>query len=269
MALYDVVNGIYRKVCKKYDSVDGVYRSVKAEYDPVNGVYRRYFSSKSSIPASELEVGDSVWLDVGGVPTEFIVVHQGNPRTTDYDGNAFYDESCNGTWLLMKDIYSKSALGSGTYPDTTVHAYLNGDFLDLINVKDIIKQVKIPYSYNTWMSGSYWPGVKRGENGLLAKVFLLNVLEVSFSPSVSMEDGARLSYFNGASNADRIAYYNGAATDWWLRGAVHNKANSYGNTVTYTGSSSYAQQGTQNGVRPAFILNSDTLIDESTHTIIE
>lgn len=261
MAKYSAVNGVYRKVEKKYDPVDGVYRNVKAAYEPVDGVYRKYFGG--AVPAETLAVGDSVWLDVDGVPTEFIVVHQGNPRTTDYDGNAFYDESCNGTWLLMKDIYSKSALGSGTYPDTTVHAYLNGDFLDLINVKDIIKQVKIPYSYNTPMSGSYWPGAKRGEDGLLAKVFLLNVLEVGFSPSVSMEDGARLSYFNGASNADRIAYYNGAATNWWLRGAVHNKANTYSNTVTYTGSSSYAQQGTQNGVRPAFIIDGSTMISQS------
>lgn len=45
MALYDSVDGVYRKVSKKYDPVDGVYRNVKAAYDPVDGVYRQYFSS--------------------------------------------------------------------------------------------------------------------------------------------------------------------------------------------------------------------------------
>jgi hypothetical protein len=45
MALYDVVNGVYRKVTKKYDPVEGVYRKVTKAFDPVDGVYRQYFSS--------------------------------------------------------------------------------------------------------------------------------------------------------------------------------------------------------------------------------
>lgn len=45
MALYDPVDGVYRKVSKIYDPVDGVYRKVKAAYDPVDGVHRKYFSS--------------------------------------------------------------------------------------------------------------------------------------------------------------------------------------------------------------------------------
>lgn len=45
MALYDVLNGVYRKVSKKYDPVEGVYRKVTKAFDPVDGVYRQYFSS--------------------------------------------------------------------------------------------------------------------------------------------------------------------------------------------------------------------------------
>jgi hypothetical protein len=45
-----------------------------------------------------LAVGSSLYLNVGGVRKEFLVVHQGLP-------SSIYDDSCNGTWLLMKDIY--------------------------------------------------------------------------------------------------------------------------------------------------------------------
>ena len=43
-------------------------------------------------------IGSIVKLKVNGAAKEFIVVHQGKP-------SSLYDESCNGTWLLMKDIY--------------------------------------------------------------------------------------------------------------------------------------------------------------------
>ena len=42
-------------------------------------------------------VGSIVKLKVGGTAKEFIVVHQGKP-------SSMYDSSCDGTWLLMKDI---------------------------------------------------------------------------------------------------------------------------------------------------------------------
>ena len=41
-----------------------------------------------------LAVGSSVYLNVGGVRKEFLVVHQGLL-------SSMYDASCNGTWLLM------------------------------------------------------------------------------------------------------------------------------------------------------------------------
>ena len=50
---------------------------------------------------SELPVGTSVYADYNGVRTEFIVIQQGNPDP------AIYDDSCNGTWLLIKDIFEK------------------------------------------------------------------------------------------------------------------------------------------------------------------
>ena len=43
-------------------------------------------------------VGSIVKLKVGGTAKEFLVGHQGKP-------SSMYDESCDGTWLLMKDSF--------------------------------------------------------------------------------------------------------------------------------------------------------------------
>ena len=44
-------------------------------------------------------VGSIVKLKENGSPVDYLVVHQGKP-------SSLYDESCNGTWLLRKDIYA-------------------------------------------------------------------------------------------------------------------------------------------------------------------
>ena len=56
----------------------------------------------SGILASDLAVGSSVYLMENGVATEYLVVNQGIPS-----GSSLYDSSCDGTWLLRKDIYEK------------------------------------------------------------------------------------------------------------------------------------------------------------------
>ena len=86
-------------------------------------------------------VGSTVKLKVNGAAKEFIVVHQGKL-------SSIYDESCTGTWLLMKDIYENRAWHSGNinkYESSDIHTYLNGTFLNLFesDIKDAIKQVKI------------------------------------------------------------------------------------------------------------------------------
>lgn len=44
-------------------------------------------------------VGSTVKIKVNGTVKDFIIVHQGIPDA------GIYDASCNGTWLMMKDIY--------------------------------------------------------------------------------------------------------------------------------------------------------------------
>ena len=55
-------------------------------------------------------VGSIVKIEVKQEEREFIIVHQGKP-------SSLYDESCDGTWLLMKDIYKKASWDNGTVND--------------------------------------------------------------------------------------------------------------------------------------------------------
>jgi len=70
---------------------------------------------------SSKAIGSTIKLKVNGSAKDFIVVHQGKPSSV-------YDDSCNGTWLLMKDIYEKRQWNSSNtndYANSTIHSYLN------------------------------------------------------------------------------------------------------------------------------------------------
>ena len=254
MALYDPVNGVYRKVAKKYDPVDGVYRKVTKAYDPVEGVYRQYFSSGTSV--GTLSVGDSVWLNVDGAQKEFLVVHQGNPDS------ALYDASCDGTWLLMKDIYKTyywaTSTSANDYVNSRIHAELNGTILSKFDAQSAIKQVKIPAATGGGLNCS----VVSGSSGLSTKIFLLSFHEVGGTPGSTQyvsADGACLDYFSGTSglNAKRIAYYNGTATNWYSR-SVTTTNNSSVWFLNNSGEFNSGKHTNYYGIRPAFILDSNT-----------
>ena len=96
----------------------------------------------ASVALSTKPVGSTVQLKVDGTAKNFIVVHQGSP-------GSMYDASCNGTWLLMEDIYENRQWHSSDvndYENSTIHAYLNGEFLGKFdqNIQKAIVQVKLP-----------------------------------------------------------------------------------------------------------------------------
>ena len=193
-------------------------------------------------------VGSIVKIKVNGASKDFIVVQQGNPNTSTYDS------SCAGTWLLMKDIYTTSTFGnSNSYKDSSIHTYLNGTFYNLIDsdIRNAIKQVKIPYTNS---------GVQSGANGLSTKVFLLSGTEVGFSGvSYMSTEGAKLSYFDSASK--RVAYNGSSAAIWWLRSPYTD--NISGVWFVNTGGSSYNFWCSNSyGVRPAFILPSTLVVSD-------
>lgn len=208
---------------------------------------------------STLAVGSSVHLNVGGVRTEFLVVHQGKP-------SSIYDDSCNGTWLLMKDIYENRVWQSGDinkYESSDIHAYLNSTFLNLFdsNIKDAIKQVKIPYRKNGGSDGTD----QSGANGLPCKVFLLSGPEAGLAgASYIPNDGTKLDYFNANTGGDskRIAYLSGTATAWWLRSPSTYSAN-YVLVVNSDGGYNDDYASNSSGIRPALILPQDMEVDSS------
>lgn len=214
------------------------------------------------VTLSSKAVGSTIKLKVNGSAKDFIVVHQGKPSSV-------YDDSCNGTWLLMKDIYENRQWHSSNtndYANSTIHSYLNSTFLNLFesNIKKAIKQVKLPYRKGSGTSTT----VTSGSNGLSAKIFLLSATETSFNFSSSYMpsgEGAELAYFKGcadnSSDSKRVAYLNGSATNWWLRSPDCNYSGSalFGNSSGDWGLSGCSDSG---GIRPALILPSTLLVSD-------
>lgn len=194
----------------------------------------------------DMAVGSTVKIKVNGTLTDFLIVQQGKP-------SSIYDDSCDGTWVLLKDVYTTSTFGSrnNSYKDSSIHSYLNSTFYDLIDsdIRAVIKQVKIPYWYGTGRDGS----LATGSNGLSTKVFLLSCYEIGARNGYGIpNDGAELDYFK---SGDRVAYGSGGATTWWQRSP--QTGNTYNVWfVNSAGSSNVNNYGNSNGVRPAFVLPS-------------
>ena len=158
-------------------------------------------------------VGSIVKLTVGGTLRNFIIVHQGKP-------SSMYDESCNGTWLLMEEAHQRQkfhSVATNDYALSDANKYLNGSFLSLLDA-GIVKSIR-------WAKIPYRPGdgrdqtVASGGSGLPVRVFLLSVNEVAGIVHQAARDGAQLAYFSGLSspNAKFKATLDKARVNWWTR----------------------------------------------------
>ena len=212
----------------------------------------------ANVKLSTKAVGSIVKIKVNGAAKDFIIVHQGLPSSA-------YDASCNGVWVVMKDIYTTSTFGNtNSYKDSGIHTYLNGTFYNLIDskIRAAIKQVKIPYQNGIGSGGS----LATGSNGLSTKVFLLSGYEVGWTTSDNgyfPKDGVRLAYFGNSSggNSKRVAYNGSSAAIWWLRSPL--TSNSYNVWFVSTdGSNDYNWYYNSYGVRPAFILPSTLVVSD-------
>ena len=201
--------------------------------------------------------GSIVKLRENGALVDFIVANQGKPAS----GN--YDDSCNGTWLVRKDIHSNRAWDSSNndYANSDVHSWLNNTYLNLLDadIKAAVKQVKIPYRKGSGTSTS----VTSGANGLSCKAFLLSMKEVGLSPSYAPSEGATLSYFSAGGNTARKANLNGSPAGWWSRSPFCGFS-IYGDAYSVTSSGDSGSWNVTNsyGVRPAFILPSDLSVSD-------
>lgn len=216
-------------------------------------------------------IGNIVKLKLNGANHEFIVVHQGLP-------SSMYDSSCDGTWLLMKDIYEVREWHSSElndYANSNIHNYLNNSFLNVFdsNIKNVIKQVKIPYCPGTGGSG----GVATGFNGLLCKVFLMSAYEIGlWTEERFPQDGTVLAYFiygaTSDAHAKRIAFLNGSANSWWERTPCIERASTAARYIGYTNMAGNcgmsAKCPVELGARPAVILPQSLYVLDSGEVVI-
>lgn len=225
----------------------------------------------------EKSVGSIVKLNVGGTATDFIVVHQGLPSSD-------YDSSCDGTWLLMKDVWSGYSKGwsADEFPDSLLYDRLNlttssSYFMRQLDedIRSAIPEVKLPY-LQVKNEDSFT--VMTGANGFSAKVFILSATEFGFEVGNSsgtqyLTEGAVLDYFNTTDYSRRVGYLNGSGVPIWTRSPQNYYgtnvwgvyASYYGQQAGYIGSMAYSNTNTY--MRPALILPADFGV-ESDGTIV-
>lgn len=204
--------------------------------------------------AGDIDVGATVKINENGQAVDYLVVHQGLPSD-------IYDSSCEGTWCLRKDIAEKKVWDSGNsnvLESSDIQSYLNNTWINRYDtdIRNAIKQVKIPYRQNGGSGGTD----RTGANGLSCKIFLLSGKEVGWDSSDNQyfpNDGAKLSYFldgtGSSANQKRVATLNGSATYWWLRSPVTYGTGSVWRVLSV---GDYDGWSANNfcGVRPALIL---------------
>lgn len=223
-------------------------------------------------------VGDIVQINEDGVPTDFIVVHKGNPDPE------IYDASCDGVWVLRKrTLHGKvTHLGTETkyaFENSKYKAFLDGEYYNSFDesIKSSVISVKLPHKIGG--NDASQPLVNK-EDGLEAKVFLLSSREVGLLNDEIIkygteelntpEDGAKLDYFT--DNDSRKATYFTGRTDAPSRYILRTPA-AYSSdyAVIVEGNGSFhidrIRGAMANGVylglpvRPAFILPYNVLVD--------
>lgn len=209
-----------------------------------------------TINLANVSVGDEVLLPENGIMTPYIVVQIGNPDTS------IYDNSCNGVWLLRKNItldyYQPwDSNRTNNFSTSTIKSWLNSTMLLKFDstIQNNIIEAKIPYG-----SGGGTTNVNIGENGTPSKIFLLSVYETGGNSSIyfAPQDGATLSYFikgdTATARKKRIAYTESTskAGDWWTRSPYSNNISA---DFIYTdGSFGALNAHDSDCIRPCFIM---------------
>lgn len=223
-------------------------------------VYRTSMVGPSGTAIGDIDVETEILLNENGAPVNYIIVNQGKPGD-------MYDESCNGAWILRKDIAENRQWHSSNvndYANSTVNAYLNGDWLTRYDpdVSQAIVQCKLPYRAGS----GYGTTVTNGANGLSVKAFLLSATELSFNMSyMPVNEGAELEYFSGcaddSADSKRISYFNDEAAIFWMRSPYCNETFGKYRSLRVYGDGSYGSFTCSNesggGIRPTLILPFD------------
>ena len=190
----------------------------------------------------ENKFGD-LYIDENGVYIPFIVV------TNDYDGK---------TLLLRKEILElprKFNSYNSQYEHSSIDDFLNSEYIKTLtdqNLNILNTDIEITKESSIGFSGNNTTTIER-------KVFLLSYTEIGYNDTVNVaKEGTSLRYFK--KNEYRIAYLNGKPMEWWLR----TPDTYYLSCVYYIGQNASIDIGNaydEKGVRPAFCVSSDALIE--------
>jgi len=241
----------------------------------------------SYITANDYYVGSSVYLIEDNLPVEYIVVHKGNPNAD------IYDSSFDGVWLLRKEIYKILNSYTRTFPyfKTEIHSCIHDELYPSFDeyIKTAIKQVHMPYVSDFEHDGT---GNHTVETATVYG-FALAAEEIGWSSSSPdgfesdyadgegskyyiPKDGSCLDYFASATAADRIANYYEENNGWVLR-SPHTNSYPLDNAITeYASFHTVNENGRHTctlyfnnvGVRPCFVIKSDTLFNPTTNVIV-
>lgn len=221
-------------------------------------------------PVGELAVGSSVFMNVGGVRTEFIVVHQGNPDSD------WYTSGGNGTWVLMKHVGEAiswfndddDSTFSGDFANTYLNIYANTSFLTSLDVgvQNIIQPVTLKYLCHTSL-------YSRHQSTTTCKILSPDVYDLGFFASSypSLREHEILTYFKNASVAKHIATDGSSAQPYFTRDIVY--ASFTGATtlsctyVTTSGTTNYLNTG-RAYFRPLYVLPPEEALFDSDYNII-
>lgn len=212
-------------------------------------------------------VGTVLKLNENGTPQNYIVVHQGKP-------SSMYDNSCNGTWLLRKDIVENVQWASNDFNaifgpgfQATFKTWLEETQFPKYDaaIQNVIKQVKIPYCIGQGSST-----ILSGAKGYSTKLFLLSGYEVGWTTNTDARyfpvDGAKLSYFESgtgtSANNKRIAELNGDDSYWWLRSPSVNSSTSAIHVIS-SGNWNISTVDAPYGIRPAMVMPTDLIVDDN------
>ena len=173
-------------------------------------------------------VGDIIKIRENGVPVDFLIVHKGLPPS-------YYDGSCNGIWVLRKNVHSELAVdgSSPNYPASQVAAWLENTYYNMFDaaVKAGIRHARIPYRY--WAGSA--TAVATGAAGAAVHCFFLSSGELGEDSETWYNKNPAFSsvldYFRectGSNNLEkRIAYDAGGTKAIWTLRSIRDSCISH------------------------------------------
>ena len=235
--LYAGIGGVVRELTEMHTGINGVVTPLTEMWAGVDGVNRQIFSAGTLV--GDLEVGDIIQLNEGGVPVDFYVAKHD------------YESGLNGsgrTLVVRKDCYDNRAWHSSSvnaWASCTMRSWLNSTYLNMLDA-DIRSLIGTTKYYYTPGNGS-WSVTTRSD-----AVFLLSATELGQSQSWFNTEGSALPI----ASTLKIAYLNGSANTQWTRSTRTGRTSG----AIYLNSSGNVNNGNCTntfGSRPAFTLPSN------------